>query len=144
MAADKKKNTLWNFVDNLEGDKVVWMVVILLILFSIVTIFSSTSLLALKQGSSRIAIGGEQLLVALTGVVVIIVCYNIPKIGFFRVISQLGYFASMIPLLLLTIAAIIVKTARPGGIWDCLQWAKSMKRGEQSQSSGSNSTSLNS
>ena len=35
MAADKKKNTLWNFVDNLEGDKVVWMVVILLILFSI-------------------------------------------------------------------------------------------------------------
>ncbi len=109
MAADKKKNTLWNFVDNLEGDKVVWMVVILLILFSIVTIFSSTSLLALKQGSSRIAIGGEQLLVALTGVVVIIVCYNIPKIGFFRVISQLGYFASMIPLLLLTIAAIIVK-----------------------------------
>ena len=73
MAADKKKNTLWNFVDNLEGDKVVWMVVILLILFSIVTIFSSTSLLALKQGSSRIAIGGEQLLVALTGVVVIIV-----------------------------------------------------------------------
>ncbi|CDD18486.1 MAG: FtsW/RodA/SpoVE family cell cycle protein [Candidatus Cryptobacteroides sp.] len=116
MAADKKKNTLWNFVDNLEGDKVVWMVVILLILFSIVTIFSSTSLLALKQGSSRIAIGGEQLLVALTGVVVIIVCYNIPKIGFFRVISQLGYFASMIPLLLLTIAAIIVKNGETR--WD--------------------------
>ena len=36
----KKKKTLWNFVDSLEGDKVVWMIVILLILFSIVAIFS--------------------------------------------------------------------------------------------------------
>ncbi len=109
MAVDKKKKTLWNFVDNLEGDKVVWMIVILLILFSIVAIFSSTPLLALSQGSSRMAIVGEQMFIALLGLIIIIVCCTIPKIGFFRVISQLGYAASMIPLILLALAAIFVK-----------------------------------
>ena len=49
MAESKKKKNLWNFIDSLEGDKVVWMIVILLILFSIVAIFSSTSLLAIQQ-----------------------------------------------------------------------------------------------
>ena len=45
---NKKKSTLWNFLDNLEGDKVVWMIVLLLMLISIVAIFSSTSQLALS------------------------------------------------------------------------------------------------
>lgn len=50
---EKRKNTLWNFVDNLEGDKVVWMIVLLLMLISIVAIFSSTSQLALQKSTSR-------------------------------------------------------------------------------------------
>ena len=62
----KKKKTLWNFVDSLEGDKVVWMIVILLILFSIVAIFSSTSLLALQQKTTRMAITKLSLRKALT------------------------------------------------------------------------------
>ena len=70
----KKKKTLWNFVDSLEGDKVVWMIVILLILFSIVAIFSSTSLLALQQKTTRMAIISEQMVVSLVGLGVIIVC----------------------------------------------------------------------
>ena len=33
MAEEKKnKSNLWNFLDNLEGDKVVWMIVLLLML----------------------------------------------------------------------------------------------------------------
>ena len=52
----KQKKTLWNFVDSFEGDKVVWMIVMLLILLSIVAIFSSTSLLALQQKTTRMAI----------------------------------------------------------------------------------------
>ena len=43
------KNSFWNFVDALEGDKVVWMITLMLILISIVAIFSSTSQLALTQ-----------------------------------------------------------------------------------------------
>lgn len=105
----KKKKNLWNFIDSLEGDKVVWMIVILLILFSIVTIFSSTPLLALSEKTSRMAIVGEKMLLSVVGLVVIIVCCAIPKIGFFRAISQLGYIASIIPLLLLFCVSMFVK-----------------------------------
>lgn len=109
MAVDKKKKTLWNIIDSFEGDKVVWMIVILLILFSIVAIFSSTSLLALSEHSSRIAIVGEHMLVALGGLVMIFVCCTIPKIGLFRVVSQLGYVLSLVPLLLLVVASVTTK-----------------------------------
>ncbi len=98
---EKRKNTLWNFVDNLEGDKVVWMIVLLLMLISIVAIFSSTSQLALQQNTSRMKIISEQMLVTLGGLVLIIFCYNIRKIGIFRVFSQLGYFVSIFLLAIL-------------------------------------------
>lgn len=101
MAEEKKKSNLWNFLDNLEGDKVVWMIVLLLMLISIVAIFSSTSQLALSQKTSRMAIVGEQMLITLIGLGVIVVCYNIRSIGFFRVVSQFGYFVSMFLLLIL-------------------------------------------
>lgn len=105
----KKKRTLWNFVDSLEGDKVVWMIVILLILLSIVAIFSSTSLLALQQNTTRMSIISEQLILSLAGIAVIMVCCSIKKIGFFRVVSQLGYGVSIGLLLLLVIAAFTCK-----------------------------------
>ncbi len=97
MAQDKekRKNTLWNFVDNLEGDKVVWMIVLLLMLISIVAIFSSTSQLALQKSTSRMKIISEQMLITLGGLVIITFCYNIRRIGVFRVLSQLGYLFSI-------------------------------------------------
>jgi cell division protein FtsW len=98
MTEGKKKKTLWNFIDNLEGDKVVWMIVLLLILFSIVAIFSSTSQMT-YHGGSRINIVGGQMLTAAAGLVVILLCYAIPKIGVFRYFSQLGYGVSLVLLI---------------------------------------------
>ncbi len=98
---NKKKSTLWNFLDNLEGDKVVWMIVLLLMLISIVAIFSSTSQLALSQNTSRMAIVGEQMLITLIGFGVIVACYSIRSIGFFRVISQFGFLVSIFLLFIL-------------------------------------------
>ena len=98
---EKRKNTLWNFVDNLEGDKVVWMIVLLLMLISIVAIFSSTSQLALQKSTSRMKIISEQMLITLGGLVIITVCYNIRKIGFFRILSQFGYALSIFLLAIL-------------------------------------------
>ncbi len=100
----KKKKTLWNLADSLEGDKVVWIIVILLILLSIVAIFSSTSQMTFKGNTSRMDIVGEQLIMSVAGLVIILICCKIPRIGFLSVISQFGYVASMIPLLLLVIA----------------------------------------
>ena len=40
------KRGLWNFIDNIKGDKVIWIIALLLIIFSVLTIFSSTSTLS--------------------------------------------------------------------------------------------------
>ncbi len=98
MAKEKKeRRNLWNFVEALEGDKVVWMIVFLLILISIVAISSSTSMLAVQQGTSRMEIISDQLKISLVGLLVIIVCYNIKKIAIFRAFSQLGFAVSRRP-----------------------------------------------
>ena len=43
-------------LDRLEGDKIIWMIVFLLIIFSILAVSSSTSLLAIQQKSSRLSL----------------------------------------------------------------------------------------
>ncbi|MCQ2147855.1 MAG: FtsW/RodA/SpoVE family cell cycle protein [Bacteroidales bacterium] len=97
----EKKAKFWNFVDNLEGDKVVWIIVLLLIMISIVSVFSSTSLLAIEQGSSRMNIIRGQLLFSLVGLGVIILIYNLKNMHWFKLGSQLGFGACLIPLLML-------------------------------------------
>ncbi|MBR1927772.1 MAG: FtsW/RodA/SpoVE family cell cycle protein [Bacteroidales bacterium] len=101
MAEEKRKTTFWNFFDNLEGDKVVWMIALMLMLISIVAIFSSTSQLAMSQNTSRMAIVTEQIQISLLGLVLIVICYNIRSIGVFRIFSQFGYLVSIFFLLIL-------------------------------------------
>ena len=95
-----KKRTVWNFFDRIEGDKVVWIIVLMLILFSIVCIFSSTFRL-LEGTQTRIDIVRSQLLVVLGGLALIIVCYNIKSIKFFRWLSKWGFLFSFALLALL-------------------------------------------
>lgn len=104
--ADSRKKTLWNFVDKLEGDKVVWMIALMLILLSIVCIFSSSSRL-LTGSQTRLDIVGDQLVTVLLGLVVIIVCYNIKNLGFFRWVSKWCFLLSV---LLLAILDLHVRT----------------------------------
>ncbi len=101
MSKEGKKSTIWNFFDNLEGDKVVWMIALTLMLISIVAIFSSTSQLAISQNTSRMAIATEQIKITILGLILIVICYNIRSIGFFRLFSQFGYALSMFLLLIL-------------------------------------------
>ena len=95
-----KKRTVWNFFDRIEGDKVVWIIALMLILFSIVCIFSSTSRL-LEGTQTRIDIVRSQLFVVLGGLALIIVCYNIKSIKFFRWLSKWGFLLSFVLLALL-------------------------------------------
>ena len=104
MSKDNKKGNwadrLWNFIDNIEGDKVVWVIVLLLIIVSILAIFSSTSLL--KEGTKdRMDFIKDHLIVVGLGLGFIAGLYNIKKIGVFRFISQLGFLGSMFLLTLL-------------------------------------------
>ncbi len=100
--AKKKKISFWTFADHFEGDKVVWIIVLLLVLFSIVCMFSSSSRL-LRDGMTRLDLVKNQFFVVLAGLAVIIVCYNIKNIKFFRWCSQWGFLLSFVLLGLLDI-----------------------------------------
>ena len=75
MAKDKKKGkkrNIWNWMDGFRGDKVVLIIALLLMLISVISVFSSTPLLALETGVDRIGIMTTQLKVVGLGVLVIL------------------------------------------------------------------------
>ncbi len=88
-----RKRTLWNIFENTEGDKVVWIIVLILIMFSVLCIFSSTSRL-LGPGQSRLDLVWDHLKIVLLGLGLILACYIIPSLNFFRKASSLGFIFS--------------------------------------------------
>lgn len=103
---DRQENTsvrksLWNFIDRIEGDKVVWVIVFVLLMISWLAIFSSTPLLALETKSDRLSIMKEQMIVTGLGIGVIILLYSIRRVGVLRWFSQLGFAVSFVLLLML-------------------------------------------
>ena len=115
----------WGFIDNIEGDKVVWIIVFLLIMISILAIFSSTSLLK-EAGKDRMDFISEHLIIVGIGLGLIFGLYNIKKIGIFRVLSQLGFGVSFV---LLTLLAShlrlpgVIEAERINGAWRTLRIA---------------------
>ena len=93
------KKGLWRIIDSIEGDKVIWIIVLLLILISVLAIFSSTPLLSQE---SRIEIMKSHGKVAIAGLALIFVLYKfVTKIGIYRFFSQFGFFVSLVLLILL-------------------------------------------
>lgn len=78
----------------------VWIIALLLILISIVCIFSSTSRL-LDPGQTRVDIMKRQMMIVAAGLAIIITCYNIKDIKVFRWFSKWCFPISFILLLLL-------------------------------------------
>lgn len=90
----------WNFIDDIEGDKVVWIIVFLLIIISVLAIFSSTPLL-LERGTSRMDIIKDHSIIVFIGLLVTIGLYKVPKIGWFRLFAKFGFLVSFLLLFLL-------------------------------------------
>ena len=120
-----QRKGFWGFIDNIEGDKVVWIIVFLMIMISILDIFSSTSLL--KEGSKdRMDFASEHLVIVGIGLGIIFGLYNIKKIGLFRILSQLGFGLSFVLLALLAFHVRIpgvVEAERINGAWRTLRIA---------------------
>lgn len=96
---ETEKKGLWRIIDSIEGDKVIWIIVLLLILISVLAIFSSTPLLSQE---SRIEIMKSHGKVAIAGLALIFVLYKfVTKIGIYRFFSQFGFFVSLALLILL-------------------------------------------
>ena len=94
-ATAKKKWNLRNIFENFEGDKVVWMIVLLLMLISVLCMFSSTSRL-LSSGQSRIDVVKDQLILVAFGIGIIILIYNIRNLGILRWLSKFGFAVSLL------------------------------------------------
>ena len=115
----------WNFIDNIEGDKVVWVIVFMLIIFSVLAIFSSTSLLT-EGSKDRMDFIKDHIVVVGVGLGLIAFLYNIKRIGVFRVLSQLGFFVSFILLALLDLHVRIpgvIEAEYINGAWRTLKVA---------------------
>ena len=120
-----QRKGFWGFIDNIEGDKVVWIIVFLLIMISILAIFSSTSLL--KEGSKdRMDFVSEHLVIVGIGLAIIVGLYNVRKIGIFRILSKFGFAVSLILLGILASHIDIegvIEAERINGAWRTLRIA---------------------
>lgn len=95
MGATKTRSRGKSILDRIGGDKVVWIIVLCLFMFSLVSIFSSTSLLASQQNISRLSIVKEQLTTILIGLIIVYAVYKIGCAKLFKVAAFLGFGISL-------------------------------------------------
>lgn len=91
-----KKSRIWNFFDGLKGDKVVWMIVLMLIMCSVVCIFSSTSTTkeVLSGSKTRVDVVVDLMKVIILGIGLMLVCYNFIGVKGYRRLARIGFAAS--------------------------------------------------
>ena len=83
----KKTSTLgflWNLMDRFSGDKVIFLIALFLMLISVISVFSSTPLLARELGSDRMSIMVDQLKAVALGFGIIFVIYYFGKVEWYR------------------------------------------------------------
>ena len=100
MTKEGEKNRFWNFIDTIEGDNVVWIIVFMLTMISALAIFSSTSQLT-GDSTDRIDLIRQHTYVILGGYALIFLLYKIRKIGWFKFLSKFGFAVTFILLILL-------------------------------------------
>lgn len=97
-----RKQPLWNFLDNLKGDKVVWSIFLMLMMLSVLFVFSSSwDQLRGSATLTRFDIAMDQFKIIGLSLVAVIIVYNIKDIEFFRKCSSWGFVISFVLLLAL-------------------------------------------
>ncbi|MFA6770323.1 MAG: FtsW/RodA/SpoVE family cell cycle protein [Bacteroidales bacterium] len=84
-----------SFFLNVRGDKVIWVIVLLLCFISIVAVYSSSSALAYKEQKSTIYFLFRQMRFVIFGVTALYICYKIP-LGWYRMLSYFSLFVSIL------------------------------------------------
>ena len=118
----EKKSRSWNFFDSLKGDKVVWLIVLTLIMWSIVCIFSSTSTTkeVMSGSSTRVDVVIDLLLVILIGVSLMLFCYNCISVKGYRKLAQGGFLISALMLIMVVShfdSLPFIKAGQINGAW---------------------------
>ncbi|MCQ2143387.1 MAG: FtsW/RodA/SpoVE family cell cycle protein [Bacteroidales bacterium] len=97
---EENNRSALNFLDRIKADKVLLIIILGLMMMSVLAIFSSTSTLV-TENTSRMSIFLEQLVVVAGGLLLMFVCYKIPNITVYRVVSQIGFIVSALLLIAL-------------------------------------------
>ncbi len=83
--------SLFNLMDRFTGDKVILLIALFLMLVSVVSVFSSTPLLARELGTGRMDIMLDQLKAVAIGFVFIFLLYFFGRVEIYRRLSMLGF-----------------------------------------------------
>ena len=95
-----QKKGFWNLIDNVKGDKVIWIIVLLLIMISALAIFSSTSALT-GEGRNRVDLLRNHSIFIAIGLGLILLMNKIKSIKPFKWCARLGFFASFVLLIIM-------------------------------------------
>ena len=102
MAGTRKKAFGFdNLIDWLEGDRIIWIIVFAIIMFSIVGMASSTSLLAKLNSASRFDYAIQQVYISFGGLVLIWLICKFGRVGILKFLSRFGFIGSALLLILL-------------------------------------------
>jgi len=113
----KKTGGFWNLLDKIQGDKVIWIVVIFLTLLSIVALFSSTSLDKAVMDGEKTRLNNFIVQVGMVtfGFLLMYGVYLIPGMKLFKWFSQWGFLISAF-FLAIPLLNINLGFAKPGTI----------------------------
>ncbi len=93
--------SLFNLMDRFSGDKVILLIALFLMLISVISVFSSTPLLAREMGTDRMNIMVDQLKAVALGFVLIFALYWFGRVEWYRWLSKFGFVVSLVILVIL-------------------------------------------
>ena len=98
---NKKKLPLLQMLEDIKGDKIILTILMLLIIMSMLSISSSTSMLAMEQDMTRLEIIQEQVFTIVVGLGLTAVVYFAFKYNVIKALSKWGFTISFVMLLIL-------------------------------------------
>ena len=124
---DKAKTRGWGglftLMDRFSGDKVIMLIALFLMLISVISVFSSTPLLARQMDTSRMSIMVEQLKAVAVGFALMLALYWFGRVEWYRRLSMYGFGISFVILVILVfhLNLGVVKAASVNGAWRILK-----------------------
>ena len=94
VKTESRLGSLFNLMDRFTGDKVILLIALFLMLVSVVSVFSSTPLLARELGTGRMDIMLDQLKAVALGFIFIFLLYFFGRVEVYRRLSMLGFAVS--------------------------------------------------
>ena len=102
--SDKRDNFFRRAVKAIkEGDRTIWMILVLLVMISTVAIFSSTSTLSAKLNVSRFVIFGKHIVLVMAGMALVVLINTLGTLKLLRSLSSAGFIVSLALLLILAL-----------------------------------------